>query len=226
MYEMVWSEPLSSISERFYITEDRIQKICTELRVPLPSLRYWSSLRSGNNPIERIPLGKFSGYSTTYLKLREDVARVKESIQSHLSRIKNEIENDPKVNLKVPDRLMNPDPLITAARDKLSSKGKGIILEDQGNLGTYVSTNQMARALRFMDKMIKALRNRGHQFISKNGHTHVVIFGEDYWISCYEKDRRVILHSFNKSPNSYQNEKLFHHVLIKRLKKMKANRTE
>lgn len=193
MYEMVWSEPLSSISERFYITEDRIQKICTELRVPLPSLRYWSSLRSGNNPIERIPLGKFSGYSTTYLKLREDVARVKESIQSHLSRIKNEIENDPKVNLKVPDRLMNPDPLITAARDKLSSKGKGIILEDQGNLGTYVSTNQMARALRFMDKMIKALRNRGHQFISKNGHTHVVIFGEDYWISCYEKDRRVII---------------------------------
>lgn len=197
-YEMVWSETLSSISEKYYITEDRLQKICTELRIPLPRIRYWTSLKPGNIPIERPPLGEFSGYSTTYLKLREDVVRVKESIQTHLSRIKNEIENDPKVNLKVPDKLMNPDPLIAAARDKLYkkelwNKDKGVIHENQGSLGIYVSPNQMARALRFMDTMIKALRNRGHQFISKNGSTHVVIYGEDYRISCWEKEKRVII---------------------------------
>lgn len=198
LYEMVWSETLTAISEKFYITEDRLQKICTELKIPLPRIRYWTSLKSGNIPIEKTPLGEFSGYSRTYLKLREDVERVKESIQTHLSKIKNEIENDPKVNLKVPDKLMNPDPLIADARDRLYkkevwSKDKGIIHDYQGSLAIFVTPNQMSRALRFMDTMIKCLRNRGHQFVSKNGHTHVVIFGEDYWISCCEKDRRVII---------------------------------
>jgi len=198
LYEMVWSETLSAISEKFYITEDRLQKICTEQKIPLPRIRYWTSLKSGNIPIEKTPLGEYSGYSGIYLKLREDVVRVKESIQTHLSRIKNEIENDPNVNLKVPDKLMNPDPLIAAARDRLYkkelwSKDKGIIHDYQGNLAIYVSPNQMARALRFMDTMIKCLRNRGHQFANKNGSTHVIIFGEDYWISCCEKDRRVII---------------------------------
>jgi hypothetical protein len=198
LYEMVWSETLTAISEKYYITEDRLQKICTELKIPLPRIRYWTSLKTGNIPIEKTPLGEFSGYSRTSLKLREDVVRVKELIQTHLSRIKNEIENDPKVNLKVPDKLLNPDPLIADARDRLYkkevwSKDKGIIHDHQGSLAIFVSPNQMSRALRFMDTMIKCLRNRGHQFVSKNGHTHVVIFGEDYWISCYEKDRRVII---------------------------------
>ena len=44
-----------------------------------------------------------------------------------------------------------------------------------------------------MDTMIKALRSRGHQFINKNGSTHVVVYGEEYAITCKEKERRIIV---------------------------------
>ncbi|HCY75958.1 MAG TPA: hypothetical protein DHV28_08545 [Ignavibacteriales bacterium] len=195
---MVWSEQLSSISQKYYISENTLQKKCTELHIPLPSIRYWISLKPGNKPQEKIPLGEFSGYSTFYLKLREEVESVKVLVQQHLLRIKTEIENDTNINLKVPDRLTNPDPLIAAAKDglykdKIMNKEEGLIHSNYGKLAIYVSPNNLARALRIMDTIIKALKNRGHNFINKNGSTYISIFGQQYWISFKEKEKRVVV---------------------------------
>lgn len=196
LYEMVWSEPLSSIAKKYYISENGLQKQCAKLKIPLPSIRYWISLKAGNQPQDKMPFGEFSGYSTTYLKLREEVEGVKESIQKHLSRLKNEIENDPKVNLKVPDKLMNPDTIIALARDKLYkekiwNKNQGIISGNSGYLEIEVSPNNFSRALRFMDTMIKGFKNRGHELITKNECINVRVLGEDFHIACREKAKRV-----------------------------------
>jgi len=196
LYEMVWSKPLSAISEKYYITENELKKQCEELEIPIPNLGYWFSLNRGKNQPNKTPLKEYSGYSITYFKLREDVEGVKESIQKHLSRVKNEIENDPKVNLKVPDKLTNPDSIIALARDKLYkekiwNKNQGIIQVNTGDLDIYVSPNNFSRALRFMDTMIKASRNRGHEFINKNNSVYVRLFGEEFQISCREKSRKI-----------------------------------
>jgi hypothetical protein len=198
LYDMVWSERLSAISKKYYVSENGLIKKCQELNIPLPNLKFWIKLKNTNDAVIKIPLTKYSGYSTTYWKLRADMENKKESIQKWLSRTKKEIENDPNVNLKVQEKLATPDPLIAAARDRLYKKEvyrkeQGVIYHNQGSIGIYVSPSQIARALRFMDSMIKALRNRGHQFMNKNGHAHVVVFGEDYAISCKEKERRVVI---------------------------------
>jgi hypothetical protein len=39
-----------------------------------------------------------------------------------------EIENDPRVNLKVPEKLINPDPLVVDAKQSLAKKGKSFKL--------------------------------------------------------------------------------------------------
>ena len=198
LYEMAWKDRLSDISKKYYISENTLIKKCQELHIPLPNLKYWIKSKDTHDPPEKIPLPKYSGRGTIYLKLRADVEQKRESIQSWLSQRKKEIENDTEVKLKVLEKLTNPDPLIAAAKDRLYkkevySKEQGIIYRNQGSIGIYVSPNQIARALRFMDTMVKALRARGHQFINKNGSTHVVVYGEEYAITCKEKERRIIV---------------------------------
>jgi hypothetical protein len=198
LYDLAWSERLSEISKKYYISENGLIKRCQELNIPLPNLKYWISFKNSENQPSKIPLSKHSDSNIIYLKLREDVGKTKESVQKHHSRFKKEIENDSSVNLKVPEKLTNPDSLITAARDRLYkkeiyNKDQGIIYHNQGSIGIYVSPSQISRALRFMDTMIKALRNRGHQFINKNESAHVVVFGEDYAVSCKEKEKRVVI---------------------------------
>jgi len=198
LYDLVWSERLCDISKKYYISEAGLIKKCQEWHIPMPNLKYWIQIKDTSKPPKQTPLPQYSGNSDIYVKLRKDYERVKESIKNQLSKIRKEIEEDSKINLKVPDRLVNPDPLIAVARDKLYKnevyrKEQGIISHNQGHIGIYVSPPQISRALRFMDTIIKALRYRGHQFINKHGMAHVVVFGEDYEVSCKEKESRCII---------------------------------
>lgn len=208
LYDLVWNERLSEVAKKYYISESGLIKKCQKLNIPLPNLKYWIKLKDPTNPPSKIPLPAFSGYDVIYLKPRDEVEKMKESIQKQLSQIKKEIENDSNVVLKVPAKLLNPDPLIAAARDHLYKKevyhkDQGVIHYIQGSVGIHVSPGLIKRALCFMDTMIKALRNRGHQFINKNGHAHVVVYGEDYLISCKEREKRVIVKG-----NYYDSSKL------------------
>ncbi|RIH66195.1 hypothetical protein D1164_04600 [Mariniphaga sediminis] len=196
LYELVWTERQSDIAKKYYISENGLIKKCQEWNIPMPNLKYWIQLKDTTNPPTKVPLPQYSGYDMVYLKLREDYEKKKESIQKKISNIKKEIEEDSNVNLKVPERLTNPDPLIATARDRLYKKevyrkSQGIIHHNQGSIGIYVTPSQLNRALRFMDTMIKALRSRGHHFINQNGSAHLAIYGEDYRISCQEKERRI-----------------------------------
>lgn len=196
LYEMVWSERLSEVSKRYYISENGLIKKCRELNIPMPNLKYWIQLKDATNPPSRIPLPTHAEHSTIYLKLRDEYEKTKESVQKKIFNIKKEIEEDSNINLKVPDRLTNPDPLISRAKDKFSKKhrdkeDKHLSDYNEGRIGIYVSTDLSSRALRFMDTMIKAFRNRGFHFVNHNGSTRLVMFEEEYLISCQEKSRRV-----------------------------------
>lgn len=198
LYELVWSQRLSDISKKYYISENGLIKRCQEWKIPMPNLKYWIKLKDTTNPPVKIPLPEYSGHDMVYLKLREDYEKTKESIQKRIFNIKKEIEENPNINLKVPDKLSKPDPIINAAKNEFYKKkvwkeDQGLIFGNFGQLSFHVSPNQMPRAMRFMDTVIKALRKREHQFVSRNGVIHLIVLGQEYWILCKEKQKRVLV---------------------------------
>lgn len=102
-----------------------------------------------------------------------------------------EIENDPRVNLKVPERLVNPDPLVVEAKKGLSKNGdhsswslkhEGVV-SNSGSLSIRVAPKNVDRALRLFDTVIKVFKARGHHF---EGST-VYLGKQRYEISIREK---------------------------------------
>ena len=41
LYDLVWSERLSDISKKYYISENGLIKKCREWNIPMPNLKYW-----------------------------------------------------------------------------------------------------------------------------------------------------------------------------------------
>jgi hypothetical protein len=207
LFDLVWSQRLSEVCKKYYVSESSLIKICQEQKIPLPTLKYWIEQDSNPGSYEKPLLPAYSGYSETYFKLRDDVEKTKEAIQSKLSMFMEEIKSDPKINLKIPERLTNPDPLIAANRDNLLkkevySRNQGIIGYHHGPVSIYVTPGLIGRALKFMDTMIKAFTGRGHQIVIKNGSAHIDLYRKEYHISCNEKSKRVTVKNSYGSTNS------------------------
>src|SRR5690348_17036337 len=89
-----------------------------------------------------------------------------------------EIENDPRGNLKVPEKLINPDPLVVDAKQSLAKKENrsSWLLETEGVVSNAsallirVAPGNVDRALRLFDTVIKVFRARGHRFEESNVH--------------------------------------------------------
>lgn len=75
--------------------------------------------------------------------------------------LQQQIEQEMKPALSVPEKLSNPDKLIVAARESLNKKDRyehnGIMSCERGELDIRVARPNIPRALRFMDTLIKAL---------------------------------------------------------------------
>jgi hypothetical protein len=55
IYELVWSEPLSTLSHRFGISDQGLRKHCKVLGVPTPPRGYWQRVKNGHRT-RRLPL--------------------------------------------------------------------------------------------------------------------------------------------------------------------------
>ena len=115
-----------------------------------------------------------------------------------------EIENDPRVSLAVPEKLINPDLLVMEAKKGLSKhdehsswllKNEGVV-SNTGSLQIRVAPSNIDRALRLFDTIIKVFRARGHHF---EGST--VDFGKQKFdISIREKLKK--LDEYKKEPTN------------------------
>lgn len=195
LYNMVWKEPLTTLSKKYDISDNGIRKKCIKLKIPMPNAGYWAKVKFGKKLPPKMPLKDFNGDQTITFNLREE-DEVKITPQQQILKIKDDIENDPKVNLQVHARLTNPDKLILNTRndhyqdhDRRQSKR----IDNSEILSIGVNKKHFDRALRIMDTLIKALRNRGHEFINKYGKVHIIVFGEEYHLSCIEKYTRVMV---------------------------------
>src|SRR5215469_7321148 len=55
LYELVWSQPISTIAPQFGISDVGLAKTCRRERIPIPERGYWAKIQAGKSP-SRIPL--------------------------------------------------------------------------------------------------------------------------------------------------------------------------
>jgi len=190
LYDLVWTKPLSVLAKEYQISDNGLRKICKKMQIPLPPMGHWQKVRSGIH-INRIKLSdKYAGKNEVTLDERglEDDSPI-----AKYFRLKKEIENDYSLPLKVPDKISKPDKLIIETRQCLFDEKRcynphrGIIASRESVLNVRVSRQNLSRALRFLDALIKLLRARGHDIMIEYGRTCAVVYGGRMEISVKEK---------------------------------------
>jgi hypothetical protein len=56
LYELVWSEPMLRVGERFGVSSSYMARVCADLRVPRPARGYWAQRELGKSLPKRPPL--------------------------------------------------------------------------------------------------------------------------------------------------------------------------
>lgn len=184
LYDLVWKEATWKIAPRYGLSDRGLGKICERHDIPKPPRGYWAKLKNGKK-VKRIPLPN-----------PKDNPQIKVSSPIHPQAIKDDkiAENlEHKLTEKVsaiivPQRISNPHPLIQQTKQELLLERE----REHGwkrhhgksqKLDITVFDNQMPRALRIMDTLLKALEERGFTVEIQEGKfgssgTTAEIFGE------------------------------------------------
>ena len=158
---------------------------------------HWQKIQY-NKKVKIIPLPKdFKGEDS--ITLNKGETKENEGI-TNFSKLLKEITDDTTLSFKVPDKLSNPDKLISEAKENLANKSKekygiyrGITTTSNDILNISVAPKNCNRALRIMDKIIKLLKQRGHNVIVKYDTTYVVIREEEIKIRLRERLKRITI---------------------------------
>jgi hypothetical protein len=187
LYDLVWGESMLSLAKKFIISDVGLRKKCRSLEIPVPNAGYWAKVKYGKKVAGRRPLGDFKGEQTALLKLREDE---NEHALSHAG-LKKIIEKDIRINLIVPEKLINPDKMIVTAKEYFNRKD--VIKEDklyvrssQNEIRIIVRPNTLEKALLFMDTLIKAIRIKGFDIKISDQGSFFVYEREEYQFFCHE----------------------------------------
>jgi hypothetical protein len=192
IYELVWKEPLSVLAKTYLMSDNGFRKLCKRLNIPIPKNGHWQKVKF-NKPIkiEKLP-ADFIGNETVELQLRGEGTEWNDD-QTPLTILSKQIKNDPKAPTTVPERLDKPDKLTSNTktywalpeRDRYD-RGKKI-----ETLPISVEKNNRARALLFMDTLVKLLKYRGYEIVQENGETKVEIRGIRIPFRLREATKRV-----------------------------------
>lgn len=207
LYNLVWSEPFLTLSKKYAMSDVGLRKMCVRMDIPVPKTGYWQRVRAGRKVKKpNLPSG-YTGKGMVTLVPRKDNSKE----LSELEQIQEQIENDSKVNLGVPERLGRSHPLIKAVRKGLLEwKGhyrQTLLTTSASQLRISASKKSLSRALRFMDTLIKAVHARGHTFEVGHDGTFILLHGEKIQVSLKEKTRRVeVPNKYNPSSPNHEFE--------------------
>lgn len=197
LYNLVWSKPMTKLALEYNISYIDLREICKKKDIPIPLLGHWQKIQF-NKKVKVIPLPKdFKGEDSIILNEIETKEN-EEIINFH--KLLKEITDDTSLSFKVQDKLSNPDKLISEAKEDFATKAKqeygiyrGITTTSSGIISISVAPKNCNRALRIMDKIIKLLKQRGHNVVVKSNTTVVVIKEEEIKIRLREKLKRITI---------------------------------
>lgn len=178
LYDLVWSKPISEILEDYAISRMGFKDLCKTNDVPLPPNGYWSKVRYNIKVEVRELPNPLDNYE---ILVNEDSNENSSSPQANFIQLKKQLLKDSSLIFTVSNRLVNPDPLITSAKkgieEFLKNKyylGDRIVSTLENQISICVSKENVLRALRFMDALVKLVKKRGHT-IEVNRTTRVII---------------------------------------------------
>ena len=191
LYQLVWSDPMLTIANKYLISDTGLRKICINMDIPLPRAGHWMKLKFGQKIFHPpLPSSK-SEKNNIELEPRPLELLKVIGILSPAKTKKLLIEQELAETLSVPERLSNPEKIILQAKENLTRKDSyprnGLISTHIGFVNISVSKQNIPRALRFMDTFIKSLRARGHEYIIRNRENYAVIKGEEIETGLREK---------------------------------------
>ena len=159
LYEQVWTESGLTVARRLGISSVALSKICKKLNVPIPGRGYWARVRSGQKP-KKPPLpaskpGQRMAHEIIQRRVRLD--DLDHDAGGMTERPKGESP------IVVAERLSRPHRLVKMSAPLLKKAKKGVnVTFEEACLDVNVSRNQIDRALRIMDALLKAFDALGH----------------------------------------------------------------
>ena len=163
LYEQVWSQPMTKLASTYSLSDNGLRKICKKHDIPLPTLGYWAKMQHGKK-VERLPLPPTKGSGELEIKIykKDDLPIDEEQFTKAQELIT--FENLDENKIQVPSMLVSPHILISQTK-KAFQNSKTIHhahLSPNRNdsLNIDVCPNNLNRALRIMDILIKALESR------------------------------------------------------------------
>jgi hypothetical protein len=178
LYEKVWSEPMITLAQKYGLSDVGLRKKCKKLNIPLPPQGYWLRSRQAkaeNHP----PLPSFHGDGTVKIKKNNENYPPASVDQGQYSEAEARIafENLPENRIQVQARLTSPHPLVQKTKtilENIASTGKNtdaITAWNDECLDIRVSKQNLGRALRLMDALLKALESRNFK-VSISGRSY------------------------------------------------------
>ncbi len=164
LYDMVWLEPVVRVAKKFGISDVAVAKACRRHKIPLPGRGYWRRLETGQK-VSRQPLPKIDNHFLDSITFTAGTSTL--SKQQLRPELKERI-------ITVPE---DPEELHPLARKTLvemiqqEGDGRGLTVPGK-TLDLRVSAQQLSRAVRIMDTLIKTIEELGHK-------VEVVAFRED-----------------------------------------------
>ena len=209
LYDLVWSKPLSTLAKEFSYSDTGLRKICIKHNIPLPLFGHWMKVKHNKKvSVKELPKGD----NKVIIKFKKNGTLVDNAIHPNSERaiIKKDIESHKGLPLTVPEKITNSDPLIKEARADLRDKKAALWSRSQDLINTSseilnieVSKSNIARALRFMDTLIKLIKKRGHSIIVENG-TFIIINEEELKVRLKEFTKRIKVIDNNTTWDRYE----------------------
>ena len=123
LYNEVWSEPMTTVSKRYGMSDNGLRKHCKTLGIPLPSLGYWARIKAGQK-VPRTDLPKVTGevrnhIRNYFIKFKTDIEKLTEAelvSDEEFSLLTEETKKHIKEicsQLQVKSQLRSPHQLIT-----------------------------------------------------------------------------------------------------------------
>ena len=162
LYQLVWSEPMLRVAERFGVSSSYLARVCTNLNIPRPQRGYWAKLAVGKTlPVPPLPEAKIGDpieWTKDSFPRSAPIKNVKPQSTKERATETVRIARNGEHSL-----LRNSRPLYTKCR---FSHDAGYLRPDKRNLADIiVSEPSLDRALSYMHKLFLTLENRGHRVL-------------------------------------------------------------
>ena len=186
LYNEVWSEPMTTVSKRYGMSDNGLRKHCKTFGIPLPPLGYWARIKAGQK-VPRTDLPKVTGevrnhIRNYFIKFKTDIEKLTEAELvsdeefSLLTEETKKLIKDICSQLQVKSQLRSPNHLIMEhqeeiirrkKRDKaikqasfsssLYANVKSEYRDNKPVLPINVSESNMNRTYRILDTIINTL---------------------------------------------------------------------